>query len=303
MKNQLHLLRTIPWVATITFLLFTTCAEAAVTCNISSAVGIVTAYGITNPNTNITPGQFDVTCTRDGAPAGGPTVNVSFFVAASSTAWTASFSGSTINYTLAQDSACTVPWDAANLYPAGGVKTVIPMAKNTTTTVSYQFWGCIPALQPAGPQGTYSDTVTLSFSGGTPGAATFINGTMPISIYAPATCTLAMSSMPPAPLAFTYTAFSPTAVNANTQIDMTCTQYLPYTIALDATVDVVSGLNYTLGLNTAAGPPDGASPLSSVGNGAQQTFFVNGTMAAGQAGTCSGGTCSATQVRTLTITY
>jgi len=265
-------------------------------------VGIVTAYGITNPNTNITPGQFDVTCTRDGANQGGPSVIVSFQVAASSAAWTASFGGSTINYTLAEDSACTIPWNATALYPSAGL-TTIAMAKNSTTTLTYQFYGCIPALQPAGPQGAYNDTVTLSFSGGTPGFATFTSSTMPINIYAPATCTLGLSSMPPSPLVFAYTAFSPAAVNANTQIDMTCTQYLPYTIALDATVDVVAGLNYTLGLNTAAGPPDGTSPLSSVGTGAQQIFYINGTMAAGQAGTCSGGTCPGTQVRTLTITY
>jgi hypothetical protein len=34
-----------------------------------------------------------------------------------------------------------------------------------------------------------------------------------------------------------------------------------------------------------------------------QTFSINGSIAAGQAGTCATGSCSGSDTRTLTITY
>ena len=72
-------------------------------------------------------------------------------------------------------------------------------------------------------------------------------------------------------------------------------------MALDATVGVVTGLNYALALNTVN--TGGVNPLTSVGNGLAKTFFINGTMAAGQAGACAAAACTGTQARTLTITY
>jgi len=55
----------------------------------------------------------------------------------------------------------------------------------------------------------------------------------------------------------------------------------------------VIGLNYTLTL-----------PAPVAGTGADQTYSIGGNMVAGQSGTCAGpGTCSGTDVRTLTITY
>ena len=64
-------------------------------------------------------------------------------------------------------------------------------------------------------------------------------------------------------------------------------------MSLDATSGTLIGLNYTLALSTP----------SSVGTGSQQTHSITGNMAAGQAGNCATGTCSASQARTLTIPY
>jgi hypothetical protein len=68
---------------------------------------------------------------------------------------------------------------------------------------------------------------------------------------------------------------------------------LPYAMALDSTVNVAVGLQYTLALSAPGG----------TGTGLAQPYSVNGTMPAGQAGTCAGANCGVTQVRTLTITY
>ena len=105
-----------------------------------------------------------------------------------------------------------------------------------------------------------------------------------------ATCAI---STAPGTVAFTYSAFAAAAANATTTFRVTCTNLLPYTIALDATTAVISGLQYSLALSAPGG----------TGTGAAQLYTVTGTMPANQAGTCGTATCAATQARTLTITY
>ena len=64
-------------------------------------------------------------------------------------------------------------------------------------------------------------------------------------------------------------------------------------LSLDASGGTLLGLNYSLSLPVTAG----------TGNGLPQTYSINGTAAANQVGTCATATCSATALRTLTITY
>jgi spore coat protein U-like protein len=98
----------------------------------------------------------------------------------------------------------------------------------------------------------------------------------------------------PTDVAFTYTSFQAAAANASSNYAVQCTNSLPYTMALDATAtNIVAGLNYALSLSAASG----------TGSGAAQNYTVNGTMAAGQGGTCALGSCSGTEGRTLTIAY
>ena len=114
-------------------------------------------------------------------------------------------------------------------------------------------------------------------------------GTPVVNIATTVRCRL---NRPPASLVFNYVAFGP-AANASTSYRVTCTSYLAYSMALDARGGTVLGLNYTLALAT----------TSAAGTGVQQTFAINGSIAAGQGGTCGAGTCSASQARTLTLTY
>lgn len=101
----------------------------------------------------------------------------------------------------------------------------------------------------------------------------------------------------PTPVAFNYTslgaAATPTAGSGAFQV--TCTNNLPYTMALDATSGTFTTVNlaYTLGLSAAGG----------TGSGAAQSYTVTGGMAAGQSGTCATATCADTSARTLTVTY
>jgi spore coat protein U-like protein len=107
--------------------------------------------------------------------------------------------------------------------------------------------------------------------------------------------TASCSMTAPADVAFTYTSFGGAATSTGGGFTVTCTNSLPYTLALDATSGTVIGLNYTLAL-----APGGT------GNGAAQSYTIAGNMVAGQSGTCAApvaGVCSGSQVRTLTVTY
>jgi hypothetical protein len=99
---------------------------------------------------------------------------------------------------------------------------------------------------------------------------------------------------------FNYTSFQTTAATSTGGgFNVRCTNSLPYTLALSNTgvTDDAVNLAYTLALSATSG----------TGNGSDQAFTVNGTMAAGQAGTCANATCTNTaatnKTKTLTITY
>jgi hypothetical protein len=98
---------------------------------------------------------------------------------------------------------------------------------------------------------------------------------------------------------FTYTSFQGAASAASTTYGVSCTNGLPYNMTLDGAGPPPSytysllGLSYVLTL----------VPASSTGTGLTQTHTINGSIAAGQAGTCATATCNATQTRTLTISW
>lgn len=160
---------------------------------------------------------------------------------------------------------------------------------NATATAYY--WGCINKPQTPTAAGWYTDTIGLTATYD-PGAGPNqkINGTIDVSIYAPATCVI---NPPPGSISITYPAFSPLALSGTTTFGATCTDSMPYTLDVSPASGTLAGVNYTVGLSAA----------SAVGTGAIQTFTVTVTALAGQSGTCSTASCTATQTHTLTIAY
>ena len=140
--------------------------------------------------------------------------------------------------------------------------------RNLLAAALLSMFAAIPAAQAATTTGNFNVTVNLTSK-----------------------CEITTA---PSNVAFTYTSFQLAAATATGgAFGVRCTNTLPYTMSLDATSGAVISLNYTLALSAAAG----------TGNGAAQSFTVNGTMASGQAGTCALGTCSGTDARVLTVTY
>jgi spore coat protein U-like protein len=146
-----------------------------------------------------------------------------------------------------------------------------------------------PQTSTGKPAGTYSDTVTVTLRNGN--TTTLDTGTFAVSVITTNSCQL---YSPPGNITLNYTSFQVSPATATTTFGVRCTDALPYTMSLDAASGTIVGLPYTLGLSAASG--------TGTGN-LVQTYTITGTIAGGQAGTCSTGTCSGSQTRTLTVTY
>lgn len=271
-------------------LLMMPAARAAITCTSITSPGFSTAFSGTVPPSNITATSFTVTCNRN--LAGDPTT-LNYTVQANNGLNPqgqnnqAAFGVNRLRYDVFKDAACGTSWKGGG---GGVISDSMTLSGFTATAKQTNYWGCITVSQTLAA-GTYTDTVTMTLSVGG------LTNTFPVNISTPAVCTITTA---PGTLTMNYTAFG-AAQTASKSFQPTCTIYLPYSMALNATNGVASGVNYSLALNTIT--TGGSSPLASTGTGAAQTFYVNANAAAGQAGTCTTATCTNTGSHTLTITY
>jgi spore coat protein U-like protein len=146
----------------------------------------------------------------------------------------------------------------------------------------------LPGPQTVDPAGIYTDTVTVTLRNAS--GTMLSQSTFSVSIITIASCTL---TSPPGNINLSYTSFQPAPAAASANFSVNCTTAMPYTMALDATSGTLVGLTYSLALSQSA----------ATGTGAAQNFSINGSIAAGQPGTCATASCSASDTRTLTITY
>lgn len=277
-------LKSIQLLLVMALLLSASWAQAAITCTSITSPGFSTAYSGVAPN--ITQTSLTVTCNRN--LAGDPTT-LNYSVSANNglqpngqnnrAAWV----GNYIRYELYKNSTCATAWKSNSPITA-----TMNLSGFVSTSQTTTYWGCITVANQTVPAGGYTDTVTMTLSYNTSPTLTLVN-TFPVAIYTPATCTISSS---PGSVVFNYIGLG-SAVAASTTFGATCTNSLPYTMALDTTSGTLVGLTYSLALSTG----------SSTGTGLEQTHSINGTMAAGQAGTCATGSCSGSQAHTLTITY
>lgn len=259
-------------------------AWAAYNCSLSSP-GFSAAYDPNAANVNVTQTQLTITCTRSLSD---PTT-MSYTVRANNglnprggNRNRAAFGRAFVNYDLYQDGACGAQWGGN-----AAISDTLDFGGSLSATDTVDYWGCIPARQKGLRAGTYTDIVTVMLTYGP--FFSLATGTLGVTIVTPASCSL---TTPPGNIVFNYVTFGP-AVNASTSFGVTCTNFLPYSLALDATSGALLGLNYSLSLPAPA----------ATGTGVEQAFAIDGSMAAGQTGTCATGTCTASQRRTLTVTY
>lgn len=270
--------------ATAALLLIAVPAHAVVDCSVTSG-GFTAAYDPslavwTTAQTNLV-----VSCTRSDPrdPTKVPysiTVNNGLYASGSNNI--ARLGASEAKYDVYMDAACGTQWKGNTAFSG-----TIDFAVSSTATHTY--WGCVGARQTTLPPGTHTDTVTMTMTYGPKPQSTAI-GMFGANIATQGQCSF---SSPPGTLSFSYTSFQPTAENVSAFFGVTCTNGLPYTLALDATNGTIAGLSYSLALSSAGG----------TGSGVQQSLSVDGSMPAGQSGTCAMGTCSGTNPHTLMVIY
>jgi spore coat protein U-like protein len=276
----LSLLGSVPW------------ARATLSCTAPVSTGFSTAYTAAGVVPNVSQGTVSFYCTRSEATD--PTsilLTADNGVKAKGSQNRAVNTKSSILYEAYKDSACSSVWTST--FPAD-YWSVNLLEVLGAQAVSVSYWACITLAGQAVSAGTYTDTVIMTLRGDTKKMQLLGSSSgFPVSITSPATFEITAA---PGDVAFSYTAFGP-VVNASTTFVTTGTLDLPYTMTLDTDNGVASGLNYSLNIDSLA------SPASSWGTGAAQTHTINGSMPAGQAGTCTTGSCASSQVHTLTITY
>jgi spore coat protein U-like protein len=267
-------------------------ASAAVTCNITLVSSITTVYDPTIGTDNVTTGSWSFTCTRLGTDPN--TFAWQFGAnngihAAGAQNRVLNGAANLINYEPYR--IIGGPYTNANRWQdaaATRFNGTLNFGASLTATQSGSFDLRVTAGQTGHPAGSYTDTVTTTLrnSGGT----AIDTQAFTVTVITNNTCQI---SVPPGDVNFTYTSFQGSAAAANTLFGVRCTSALPYTMALDATSGTLLGLNYTLALSSPSG----------TGSGLTQTYNINGSIAAGQAGTCATAVCNGSQTRTLTLTW
>lgn len=268
-------------------------AMAALVCN-ATATPVQMVYFENDPNPTDSAWSVTINCTRGAAD---PTIS-------DYTLWADDGfnpgTGSTNQAVNGTGGANRIAYDLFRIAPGNGVwgetnatdfAGTVNFGSALTASVTHVFYSRIAAGLNKSAR-IFTDTVTmrLRYDNGPNNVSVF--PTFPVSINNQSVCLL---STPPGNIVFNYASFQPTPATASTAYAVRCTLGETYTMALDATAGTLLDLNYSLALS---------NPGDQTGTGFPQNFTINGSIAAGQSGTCGGGTClNATQTRTLTVAY
>jgi len=265
-------------------------AFAAITCSVM-VTAIATVYDPTVVTDNVSTGSYAISCTR---LAGDPN-SLNWSLGADNGLQPGGGNNraqSPGGQRYAYDVYRLAPYTNANRWQDGGgtrFTGTLSFGAGLTATQSGSFDLVVYGNQTVRPASTYSDIITVTLRN-TSAGTTLNTSTFNVSVITTNACQIAV---PPADINLSYTSFQVAAAAASTSFGVRCTTALPYTMALDATSGTVLGLSYTLALSQASG----------TGSGITQTYSINANMVGGQIGTCATASCSASQTRTVTITY
>ena len=297
------------WAATLATSLLITPGEAAaaVACSVSSS-GVSVAYFDTGSSvpTRVT-GSATVNCTRSDLARDPAILHVALGAASANTNSAMSrarlvggTTQDTLDHWLHTDAAESLVWSEKGGSSSTRLTATLNFGTGATASQTIPYYARVPQTSAQSRplvKGLYQDTQTLTLYQSTTSTAdaaksnqATVTTTFPVQVSVPENCVL---SSPPGNLAFTYTSFQTSAAAASTSFAVTCVSNTPYTLSLDATTGTLAGLTYSLAL----------SATSRTGTGLPQSATLSGTIAAGQSGICSGTSCTASAVRTLTVTY
>lgn len=232
-------------------------------------------------------GQLTLTCTRAAGDAASNTYSIGLDQGEppAGRQYTRIGGAQTLNYQIYREATYASTWNDSSRRVTG----TINFGTGTVATVIVPFYLRITS-QTGKPAGTYDDTavrVRVRIPQTNP-----IVGEDLVALYAVIDPVCSISS-PPSNINLNYTAFAASPVVGSTNFSVNCTNQTPYTLSLSANNGTIAGILYNLSL----------SSTSVNATGTPQAHSITATAPAGQAGTCSTGTCSGSQQRTLTISY
>lgn len=202
----------------------------------------------------------------------------------------------TLSYSLFTNySGCSTAWQGATGVTVANSRTSIIYTSVSNLTVPFCFR--IPSGQNTARALNYTDTETLTVRSTNSSGFSWGTGTLNLTATVNALCKFTASA---GTLLLAYTSFQSTAATDTNPFTVQCTNQSSYALSLDQVSGSILGLNYSVGLNTL-----GTQALNSLlGTGNAQNYNFLGSVAAGQSGTCANAAgCSATDPRTITISY
>lgn len=282
-------------------------AAAAVACSVNSSGISLAFFDTASPLPTRVTGSVTVNCTRSDLARDPATLYVALGAASANSNSAMSHARlvggttqDTLDYWLYSDAAESLVWSEKGGTGNVRLTATLDFGSGATASQTIPYHAKVPQTAAQSRplvKGLYQDTQTLTLYQSTTSIAdaakskrATVTTTFPAQVTVPENCVL---SSPPGDLAFTYTSFQPNAAAASTSFAVTCVSNAAYTLSLDATSGTLAGLTYTLALST----------LGQVGTGFPQSATISGTIEAGQSGVCSGPSCTASAVRTLTVTY
>lgn len=273
-------------------------AWAALSCSITVTPSPVMGIYSWLANLDI-PGSFTVTCTRAPGDANLQWIWIGIDQPTGGLSMPRDIGGGALNYTIYRRTYGSAVWtntgsQSATSTTNGALRVALNFRGGTTVSATYNFYFRVPQWQIFDPAGIYVSapvpvTLRLNNQAGTVLNSTSISAIISIQNH----CRFTSA---PLPVSVNYTAFSTTPVVGSSGFSVICTQGTDYTLALDATVGVVPNveINYTAALSASG---------TQIGTATAQSYSVTATFPAGQAGRCTGPTCSGTDTRTITVTY
>lgn len=277
-------------------------AKAAITCTLAAtSVNLNYTNGAAAANAS---GTITVNCTRLATDLNstGYWVSIDYGSRTGLTRRVFRHGGGTVNADRLDISifknATATDWTNATTGRVSGTLT-FGAALSASTVLTYDFQ--VKPSQTGNTPGIYDETFITSLQLATTGPVVATTTFTPtVSIIAAcfvgqvASGNTAPGAISPSTLTLNYTSFAATPQTATMNFTVDCTRNTTYTLALSPTSGTLLGLNYTLALSGAG----------ATGTGFAQPYTVTGTIAAGQSGTCSGATCTATQTGVaVTVTY
>lgn len=265
-------------------------ARAAITCSVS-VTAISVPYDPTVSGDTVRTGSYTISCTRLASDPNtlGWSLGANDGQQPSGQTNRAMLNGAYYSYELYR----FAPYTNVNRWRDQNASVrfsgTLNFGTSLTATQSGPFDLRLGGPQTVQPAGIYTDLVTATLRNSAT-SVVLAQTAFALSVITSPTCVL---STPPGNVSFAYRSFQGTAAAASTSFAVRCTTGLSYSMSLDASSASLLGLNYSLSLSQASG----------TGNGTTQAYSVNGSIPAGQAGTCGTAACSASRVHTLMVTY